>query len=227
MILSKPTCKMIDCDKIFKLFYFHRNPAVAQGMSAYMRDKFKYLGIPTPLRRELSKEFLKTSKKDITIDWDFIFKCFSLEREFCYLALDYLALLKHLLTIDDISKLKDLALNNSWWDSIDSLDGIIGDLALKDPRVNPILLKWADDEDIWLRRIAIDHQRHRKDKTDSELLEKIISCNLNKKEFFINKAIGWSLREYSKTNPLWVRDFIAKYQDAMAPLSIKEASKYL
>ena len=78
-----------------------------------------------------------------------------------------------------------------------------------------------------MRRIAIDHQLLRKGDTDTELLEQILVNNLNQTEFFINKAIGWSLRDYSKTNPSWVRDFLNKYGEELAPLSIREASKYL
>jgi 3-methyladenine DNA glycosylase AlkD len=83
------------------------------------------------------------------------------------------------------------------------------------------------DENIWLRRIAIDHQLARKDKTDTALLEQIIVNNLGQREFFINKAIGWSLREYSKTNPDWVRGFIEQHKDGLSPLSVREGSKYL
>ena len=103
----------------------------------------------------------------------------------------------------------------------------IGALALKDPNVNKILLEWSLDENIWLRRIAIDHQLLRKEKTNAELLEKILKNNLGQAEFFINKAIGWALRDYSKTNPEWVKNFIEENKEKMAKLSIKEASKYL
>ena len=104
---------------------------------------------------------------------------------------------------------------------------IIGGIALKYPKVNDIILQWSTDENIWLRRIAIDHQILRKEKTDTELLGKIIKNNFGQTEFFINKAIGWALRDYSKTNPKWVRDFIEKNKDKMAKLSIKEGSKYI
>ena len=104
---------------------------------------------------------------------------------------------------------------------------IIGGIALKYPKVNDIILQWSTDENIWLRRIAIDHQLLRKEKTNVELLEKIIKNNFGQTEFFINKAIGWALRDYSKTNPKWVRDFIEKNKDKMAKLSIKEGSKYI
>lgn len=89
------------------------------------------------------------------------------------------------------------------------------------------MLDWSKDDDFWIRRIAIDHQLCRREKTNTELLEKIIVNNFGSNEFFINKAIGWTLRDYSKTNPLWVKEFLNKYQDKMDNLSIKEASKYI
>ena len=93
--------------------------------------------------------------------------------------------------------------------------------------VDDLMLEWSLDEDFWLRRIAIDHQLGRKEKTNTELLEKILVNNLGSREFFINKAIGWSLRDYSKTDPEWVRDFIRTYGEKMDKLSVREGSKYL
>lgn len=90
-----------------------------------------------------------------------------------------------------------------------------------------LLNEWAVDSNFWIRRIAIDHQLTRKEKTNPDLLEAIIVKNFGSSEFFINKAIGWSLRDYSKVNPQWVRDFLARYGEKMAPLSIREASKYI
>ncbi len=88
-------------------------------------------------------------------------------------------------------------------------------------------LEWSKDNDFWVRRIAIDHQLCRKEKTNPELLEKILINNFGSSEFFINKAMGWSLRDYSKTNAEWVRNFIEKHKGKMDKLSIREASKYL
>lgn len=82
-------------------------------------------------------------------------------------------------------------------------------------------------DDFWLRGIAIDHQLMRKEKTNTELLTQILVNNLGSTEFFINKAIGWALREYSKTNPSWVRNFIDVHRENMSKLSISEASKYI
>ena len=78
-----------------------------------------------------------------------------------------------------------------------------------------------------MRRIAIDHQQCRKEQTNTDLLERILVNNFGSSEFFINKAIGWSLREYSKINPDWVRNFLELYKDKMDKLSVREASKYL
>jgi len=89
------------------------------------------------------------------------------------------------------------------------------------------MLEWSTDEDFWMRRIAIDHQLCRKERTNTELLEKILVNNFGSSEFFINKAIGWSLRDYFKTNQDWVRNFVETHKDKMDKLSIREASKYL
>ena len=131
------------------------------------------------------------------------------------------------LTYDDIPKIWKYIKEKQWWDSIDCLDRIVGEIGLSDSRVDELMLQWSLDEDLWVRRLAIDHQLLRKEKTNRELLGQIIVNNLGSKEFFINKAIGWSLRDYSKTDPEWVKDFIDQYKDRMDKLSIREGSKYL
>ena len=218
----------MDFNKLYEEMIQHKNEEQAQRMSKYMLNKFEYIGIKTPERRKIFKNFFKEYKNEEKIDWEFVNKCWENKyREFQYVAADYLKNMKDKLTIDDIPKLKQLILKKSWWDTIDNLDMTIGALALKDSNVNKILMEWSLDENIWLRRIAIDHQLLRKEKTDIELLEKILKNNLEQTEFFINKAIGWALRDYSKTNPEWVKTFIEKNRENMAKLSIKEASKYL
>ena len=218
----------MDFNKLYEEMIQHKNEEQARQMSKYMLNKFEYIGIKTPERREIFKIFFKEYKNEEKIDWEFVNKCWENKyREFQYVAADYLKNMKDKLTIDDISEFKRLILEKSWWDTIDNLDMTIGALALKDSNVNKILLEWSIDENIWLRRIAIDHQLLRKEKTDTELLEKILKNNLGQAEFFINKAIGWVLRDYSKTNPEWVKNFIEKNKENMEKLSIKEASKYL
>lgn len=216
----------------FKNLFFDiensRDSEQAVQMSAYMRDQFPFLGIHTPQRKALCQEYFKIAKKEKQVDWVFINSCWEQSyREFQYVAVDYLVLMQKYLTPMDVPKLKELLVAKSWWDTIDGLDKVVGSIAWVYPEVNDILLEWSTDENFWLRRVAIDHQILRKDKTNTELMEKIILNNLGQSEFFINKAIGWSLRAYSKTNPDWVRGFIKRYRDRLAPLSIKEAGKYL
>jgi 3-methyladenine DNA glycosylase AlkD len=212
---------------IFETFRAAADPERAVQMKAYMRGQFPFLGIPTPERKKLSQPFLKTIDKGY-VDWDFIFALWEQpEREFQYFACAVLFELEAALAPADIPNLRRLAVTKSWWDTTDGLDRIVGGIALRHPEVNEILIAWSMDNNIWLRRIAIDHQLIRKDETDTALLERIIVNNLGQTEFFINKAIGWSLREYSKTNPDWVRGFIKRHGDKMAPLSVKEASKYI
>ena len=218
----------MDFNKLYEEMIWHKNEEQAQKMSKYMLNKFEYIGIKTPERREIFKNFFKEYKNEEKIDWEFVNKCWENKyREFQYVGADYLKNMKDKLTIDDIHKFKRLILEKSWWDTIDNLDMTIGALALKDSNVNKILLEWSIDENIWLRRIAIDHQLLRKEKTNTELLEKILKNNLGQVEFFINKAIGWALRDYSKTNSEWVKNFIEENEEKMSKLSIKEAGKYL
>ena len=217
----------MDVEELEKELKAVANPDDAVAMKAYMKNKFEFLGVKTPARRKLTKAFFK-QQTDSVIDWDFINETWSNSyRELQYAALDYLESRKKLLTPSDLSRLKKLAQTKSWWDTIDFLDRLVGSIIARFPETKEIILAWSCDEDIWLRRLAIDHQLLRKEETDTELLEKILVNNLGKSEFFINKVIGWALRDYSKTNPDWVRDFIERHQTKMAALSIREGSKYL
>lgn len=214
--------------KIKQLFEQNRDEENAIKMSKYMRDLFKFYGIPTPVRKSLYKDLLKEEKAKKIIDWNFLDKCYEDDyREFQYLALDYIENMQKFLNYDDVPKLYKYIKSKQWWDTIDGFDRIVGNIAFKDDRINDLMLKWSKDEDFWLRRIAIDHQLGRKEKTNTKLLEQILLNNFESDEFFINKAIGWSLRDYSKTNPDWVKDFLSKYENKMDKVSLKEAYKYI
>ena len=202
--------------------------ARALDMSKYMKNKFEFFGVGASVRNEIWKPYFKEAKKTKKIDWDFIEICFKHDKRECqYMAAYYLKYMKKFLVEDDIPRLKELVLTKSWWDTVDILDKVIGSIIYNNKKLCPIMLEWSEDDNIWLRRVAIDHQLLRKENTDVQLLEKILINNLNHKEFFVNKAIGWVLRDYSKTNPQWVRNFIEDYRENMASLSIREASKYL
>lgn len=218
-------------DKYFdikKRFEEKEDKENAAQMAKYMRDQFVFYGLPTPKRKAVYKDFLKEEKKSGQIDWAFLDRCYEDEhREFQYLVCDYLTVMDNFLAYDDIPRIKAYIKCKSWWDTTDSLDRVIGQIGLRDSRVDALMLEWSLDDDFWVRRVAIDHQLCRKEKTNTELLEKILVNNFGSDEFFINKAIGWSLRDYSKTNPEWVRAFVEKHADRMSKLSVKEAGKYI
>jgi 3-methyladenine DNA glycosylase AlkD len=209
-------------------FELNRDNDRAVQMAQYMRNQFKFYGLATPVRKSIYKDFLKTEKSKKVLDWAFLDQCYQNEyREFQYLAVNYLATMQPFLTYEDIPKIKNYAKTKQWWDTIDGLDRIIGYIGLSDKKVNDLMLAWSKDSDFWIRRIAIDHQLLRKEQTDTELLSKIICNNFDSNEFFINKAIGWSLREYSKCNPQWVKVFVEKHKADLSKLSFREASKYV
>lgn len=211
---------------IREAFELLANEEKAKEMAAYMRHRFKFYGIQTPQRKAAYKQLISTEKKSKAIDWELLDRCWEDEhREFQYFVVDYLKALQKFLRYDDVANIEHFIRTKQWWDTIDGMDRTVGGIAFTDSRINDLMLRWSTDDDFWVRRIAIDHQLLRKEKTDTELLEKIITRNFGSSEFFINKAIGWSLRDYSKTNPEWVRDFINRHYSKMSALSLREASK--
>ena len=229
---------------IIEEFRQHKNEENAEKQAAYLRHQFEFIGLKTPERRLLAKDFLKEKKGDKQIDWELVFEFWNLpEREFQYLALDYLHQMKKWLIFDDMEKIKKLTVSKSWWDTVDALDELVGHLLLTGRKqateddstayeqVKTLVKEWAQAENFWIRRIAIDCQLSFKNQTDLELLSYNIEKNLLGSsfadEFFITKAIGWALRDLAKTNSAWVIKFIEEHENKMAKLSIREASKHL
>ena len=128
---------------------------------------------------------------------------------------------------EDISRLKYLVVTKSWWDTVDLLAKVVGSLVIRIEGYDQVMLEWSKDSNIWLRRVAILYQLSFKEKVNETIFETILVNNLGDSEFFINKAIGWALRDYSKYNPEWVREFLEKNKNDMVNLSLREASKYL
>lgn len=229
---------------IIEEFRQYKNEENAEKQAAYLRHQFEFIGLKTPERRLLAKDFLKEKKADKQIDWELVFEFWNLpEREFQYLALDYLHQMKKWLIFDDMEKIKKLTVSKSWWDTVDALDELVGHLLLTGRKqatendsiayeqVKTLVKEWAQAENFWIRRIAIDCQLSFKNQTDLELLSYNIEKNLLGSsfadEFFITKAIGWALRDLAKTNSAWVIKFIEEHENKMAKLSIREASKHL
>ncbi len=214
-------------DKLFVELEENKNSEQAVKMAAYMQNKFVLLGIPKPKLKEIIKPYIKEGKKN-ELNWKFIDICWKKNyREAQYVAIEYLGSLIKLLTDNDLPRLKKLIVTKSWWETADSIDEIVGSIIFKNKQLEKEMLEWSKDENIWLRRVSIDFQQKYKEKTNQKILEQIIVNNFGTDEFFINKAVGWSLREYSKINKKWVKDFINRYKNQLHKLSIKEASKYL
>lgn len=216
-------------EEFIQHFRENKNSEKQQQMEQYMRNQFAFLGIQAVERRALAKDFLKVKvaeAKENGIDWELLFLLWELpEREFQLTGLDYLKRTEKLLQFDDFSKLQQLVLTKSWWDTIDFLAKSIGSLVQKEPQLLTEIKAWSLSENIWIRRIAILYQLSFKETTNTDILCEIILNNIDEDEFFIQKAIGWSLREYAKTDEQWVRDFVAEFQNDLSTLSYREATK--
>lgn len=213
---------------IFQELEINANDENAEQMASYMRNQFSFLGLKTPERRKITTPYFKSAKDSKEIDWTFVEACWEKPyREAQHVVIDYLKVMQEHLVIEDMQKIKSLLVKKSWWDTIDGFHRMIGDMALRYPEIDERMIQWSLDENFWLRRIAITHQMLRKEKMKEELLTEILDNNLDQEEFFINKAIGWTLRDYSKTNPAWVKDYIATNKERLSKLSIREGSKYL
>ena len=206
-------------------FESHSTTERAPQMKVYMKDQFEFLGLNRPERNEIQKHLLlqfpindaKTLENIVRKLWKLKF------REYHYLALDILASKKKLIPELNFEFLNFLVEKNQWWDSIDTIcSKVIGPYYLvhKGKYTNDMKVWWKSDN-FWKRRACIIFQLKYKKETDLDFLISRILENAESKEFFLQKAIGWSLREYSKTDPKWVINFVEK--NGLKPLSKREA----
>lgn len=191
----------VNIDDIKTILASNSNPLNAEPMAKYMKYRFKYYGLKRPQLKMLVNDKLKEYKSYST---DHLYQLVSLfweeeEREMQYIALDILRniISKREIRIEFIEK---LITTKSWWDSVDGIAEVNGKY-FKNNYDLELLNKWVDSQNIWLNRSAIIFQLKYKNTTDYILLQNIINRLKHKNEFFIQKAIGWTLREYSKTNP--------------------------
>ncbi|CAM5233783.1 DNA alkylation repair protein [Streptomyces avidinii] len=206
------------------------DPVRARAMAAYMKDVAPFLGIPTPLRRDLSKTVTKDTPKPSETDCAALaLRCWLLpEREYHYFAVDYLR--RHVARCSSgfLPVARHLIVTVPWWDTVDLLAAhTVGPLVAADPPLAAVMDEWIEDENLWLARTALLHQLRFKAATDSGRLFDHCRRRAGAPEFFLRKAIGWALREYAKTDPDAVRAFVEAERGTLAPLSVREALKNL
>lgn len=201
------------------------------AMSKYMKGRFPFFGIKATERKSIQKDWLQSLPNDLTSE-ERRFILIELwqkeEREFHYVAIDWMnSWNKKLILESDADLLHWLITNHSWWDSVDAIaSNYLGKFISKYPETGSKLIHdWRNDGNMWLNRSCLIFQLKYGNSTDFELLKSLIQQYQPVKEFFIQKAIGWSLRQYSKYQPESVRVFIEEIE--LKGLAMKEASKYL
>ncbi|MDK2818619.1 MAG: DNA alkylation repair protein [Spirochaetota bacterium] len=216
-------------DTLKQILKKNYNPSIAHKQSQYMKNKFSFYGIPKPKLRQITKPFLQTSLSLFTSEIiEILYQLFyENKREFHYIAIDLLTIHIHKFSYLDFQQLYLLIDLYPWWDSIDALQKPFSLWIIQHPEyLREVSLTWNNTNSIWQKRSAIILQLKHKQNLDTSLLTEIIIFNKNSSEFFIQKAIGWILREYSKTNPLWIKEFIDQHKD-LSNLSKKEGLKYI
>ncbi|MFB7057868.1 DNA alkylation repair protein [Streptomyces vinaceus] len=206
------------------------DPERAAAMAAYMKDVAPFLGLRTPLRRELSKAVTGGTAEPAETDVRaLVLRCWELpEREYHYFAVDYLRRHVRVCSSGFLPVLRRLIVTVPWWDTVDLLAAhAAGPLVAADPELAEVMDEWIGDEDLWLARTALLHQLRYKSATDTGRLFAYCRRQSAHPDFFIRKAIGWALREYAKTDPEAVRAFVEAQRDSLSPLSVREALKNL
>jgi 3-methyladenine DNA glycosylase AlkD len=205
---------------------FHGDTANAIPMARYMLDQFAFLGIKQPLRKELSSEFLYAAKQlegnEIIAICDHLWKL--PEREFQYIALELLYACRKIWDEQFLQFFTAIVKRKAWWDTIDFIASKLFGVYYFETQKPAQMKAWCRSTDFWENRVAILFQLNYKEKTDAEFLFSAIEKLKSKKEFFIQKAIGWSLRQYFRTNPAAVKAFISSA--AIEGLAKREALKH-
>lgn len=203
----------------------------AIDMAAYMKNHFRFFGIPKPQRAALQKPVFamlgRAPSRDLLLT--IADKLWSLpERECQYAACDLLIRHAARLEADDLMRVAALIVGKSWWDTVDALaTRVVGTLAERHPAVLPTLDAWATDDNLWLRRTSLLYALHHADATDTGRLQRALDANAVHTDFFIRKAMGWALRQYARHDPDWVRRYLARHGDALSGLTRREAAKHL
>jgi 3-methyladenine DNA glycosylase AlkD len=204
------------------------NPQRAFRAEKYLKNQFKHLGIDGPSRKRILKEFIeKYGLPDVNQLEDMSLLLWQQEeREFQHCAVEIIDRMAKKFRSEDIVWIEKLIIQKSWWDTVDGISSwVCGKYFKLHPAKIPIITEsWMNSGNMWLQRSILLFQLKYKKETNTELLAKSIIRLADHKEFFIRKAIGWALREYSKTDKIWVREFVTR--NKLSPLSYREATKY-
>lgn len=213
-----------------KAFKDSGNTENGVAMSKYMRTIFPFFGIKTVERRQILKKIWKANQQEVSQNArEIALQLFQKQqREFHYCAVEILIQeLNKKYIKEDIQLIEKLIITNSWWDSVDFLSKyLLGNYLLQFPEETDfVVLKFSSSENMWLNRSAILFQLGYKEKTNFDVLKLVCEKHKMSTEFFIQKAIGWALREYAKINPEAVKNFVSISN--LKKLSEKEALKNL
>jgi len=210
-------------------FQMHADAGIAAPMKKYMKDRYDYFGIKSPLRKEIYREHkLKYGLIPLTETEDIIKWCWQQpQREYQYFAMEFLGKAAKKADDEIIILYVHMITNKSWWDTVDYIAAnLVGNyLKLFPQRTKELTSQWMSSNDMWLQRTCLLFQLKYKSAMDTELMHSFISRLSDSNEFFIRKAIGWVLREYSKTDAEFVVDYVKNHP--MSGLSQREALKWL
>lgn len=201
----------------------------APGAKAYMKNQFEFFGLPMNDRRRICKRLIKEYPVAITGELNKVVKQLWLlpQREYQYCAIELLTNNKKLWNEQIIHLFEYCITHKSWWDTVDFIAAECTGpyFKLYPTKVSTVTAAWNTSDNIWLQRSSLLFQLKYKHATNVELLSGYILHLTGSREFFVQKAIGWILREYAKTNPTWVQQFVQ--QHTLSPLSRREALKHV
>jgi 3-methyladenine DNA glycosylase AlkD len=207
------------------------NARIAAPMAAYMKNHFPFHGITSQHRAQLLQPLLQ--KDNLPAFDDVATICQQLwqlpQREYAYAGMSLLAKFSKKLSPSDFSWILELITQKSWWDSVDHLAGnVLSSIVHRYPEsLWPNFEPLIHSDNFWLNRTAIIVQLRLRNQTDTEFLTAAILPHMHNKEFFLRKAIGWSLRQYARHNAQWVIDFVHQHETELSGLSKREALKRL
>lgn len=219
---------VLDLVKLRVLLVERSDPERAVGQVSYLRGQFPFIGVRKPIVTELVKSLYPVPEDEHELMLDVASLWKEEEREFQYAAIAFLRKSQKLLTTDSLSSCKNFILSKSWWDTVDEIAvHVLGKILLKNPKSRGVLDEWIASPCMWLRRSAIITQLHWKDKVEEERLFAYCKACAHEEDFFIRKAIGWALRQYSRTNPAAVLAFAKEHKQILSSLSYREAVRNL